>query len=216
ELHNASRQVVITSDRSPREMPELAERLRSRFEWGLTVDIQPPDMATRRAILEEKAKEKEAELTPDVLDLIASQIQHNIRELEGSLNRVIAYARLLREKPTMEVATQALQPVTAIEKEGCRITPQLLLTTVADSFRLTPEDIVGKARDKETVTARRVAMYVLRQRTGYTLSQIGIQLGGRDAAAVANACKKVGEEIHSSTFLKEKIEEIHQKLQPAD
>ncbi|MDD5128023.1 MAG: chromosomal replication initiator protein DnaA, partial [Dehalococcoidales bacterium] len=215
ELHNASHQVVLTSDRSPREMPELTERLRSRFEWGLTVDIQPPDHATRLAILEAKAKDREAELTPDVLDVIAGQIQRNIRELEGSLNRVIAYARLLREQPTVEMATQALRSVATQETIETRQNPQLLLSTVAECFQLTPADLTGKARDKETVTARRVAMYILRQSTGCTLSQIGEELGGRDAAAVANACKRVGAEMNHSTYLKDKIEAIRQKIHPA-
>ena len=212
ELHNSNRQVVITSDRSPKAMPQLEERLRSRYEWGLIVDIDPPDYETRLAILKSKAEQKEVPLSPDVLDLIAQQIKRNIRELEGSLNRVIAYARLLKAVPDIDITAKALENLVSKEPNAAASKPRLLLENVAESFQLSPEDLVGKIRDKETVLARRVAMYLMRQETGYSLAQIGEELGGRDAAAVTNACKKIAADINSSPFLKSKLDEIRQRI----
>ena len=153
--------------------------------------------------------QKEVSLYSDVLELIAQQVQRNIRELEGSLNRVIAYAKLLRAAPTVELAARAMENLTS--KEPAR-TPRLLLEAVADAFQLTPEDLIGPARDKETVTARRVAMHLLRQETNFSLSQIGQELGGRDAAAVSNASKRVTLDSHTNPHLKEIITEIQQKI----
>ena len=212
ELHNSNRQVVITSDRPPNSLAHLEERLRSRFEWGLIVDVQPPDYETRLAILQAKAVQKEVSLYSDVLELIAQQVQRNIRELEGSLNRVIAYAKLLRAAPTVELAARAMENLSSKEPASAARTPRLLLEAVADAFQLTPEDLIGPARDKETVTARRVAMHLLRQETNFSLSQIGQELGGRDAAAVSNASKRVTSDSHTNPHLKEIITEIQQKI----
>ncbi len=218
ELHNASCQIVITSDRSPKEMAFLDDRLRSRFEWGLIVDIRPPDFETRLAILQAKAKQGEVEFSPDVMEFIAQQNQRNVRELEGSLNRVAAYAKLLRAVPTIELASQALEDIgkkTPQTESVASITPRLIAEMVAGSFSLTPEDLIGRRRDKETTLARRVAMYLIRQQTNCSLSQIGHELGDRDASAVTIACKMITEDLDSHPFLKRKISEIEQKLQPA-
>jgi len=214
ELHNTNRQIVITSDRPPKEMPRLTERLRSRFEWGLLVDIQPPDYETRLAILQAKAKQKEANIYADVLEFIAHQIQRNIRELEGSLNRVVAYAELLRAMPTVELAARALEDISSKAPDRSEITPRQLISATADSFQLSPEVLIGRKRDKETVLARRVVMYLLRQETNYPLAQIGQELGGRDASAVTNACRKIATDIDNSPYLRRKITEIQQKISP--
>jgi len=214
ELHNSNRQVVITSDRPPKSMPQLEDRLRSRFEWGLIVDIEPPDYETRLAILQAKAEQKDVNLYADVLDVIAQQVKRNIRELEGSLNRVIAYAKLFRALPTVEMANRALENIASKEPDNTPRTPRLLVESVAESFQLNIADLIGRARDKETVQARRVAMYLMRQETGFTLAQIGEELGGRDAAAVTNACKKISGEINSNTYLKNMVSEIQQKIHP--
>ena len=212
ELHNSNRQVVVTSDRPPKSMPQLEERLRSRFEWGLTVDIQAPDYETRLAILQAKAAQKDVNLYLEVLELIARQIKRNIRELEGSLNRVVAYARLLKATPTIEMAARAMENLADKETTDTARTPLLLIEAVAESFQLTPEDLIGPARDKETVMARRVAMHTLRRETNFSLFQIGQELGGRDAAAVTNACKRVAGDINTNPYLKNKVTEIQQKI----
>ena len=212
ELHNANCQIVLTSDRSPKEIPKLAERLRSRFEWGLTVDIQPPDFDTRFAILQAKAKEKEIIISPDVLKYIAKQKQQNIRELEGSLNRVIALSRLLQRPPDINLAEKAIASLAGKKPEEATSLVQSIINAVAVSFQLTPSQLTGQKRDKETVTARRLAMYLLRRETGSPLAKIGQELGGRDAAAVTNACKKIDRDASTNLYLSRKIAEIQQKI----
>ena len=212
ELHNANRQIVITSDRHPKEMTKLSERLRSRFEWGLIVDIQPPDLATRLAILQAKANEREANLSSEVLEFIAEQKQQNIRELEGSLNRVIAFAKLLGATPTVELAAKAIESIANKKPKDTTTTPERIMKAVAEVFQLTPADLKSQKRDKETALARRMAMYFLRQETSYPLAKIGQEIGGRDAAAVANASKKITSEAASSQYLRRKITEIQQKI----
>jgi chromosomal replication initiator protein len=214
ELHNTNRQIVITSDCPPRTMPLLEERLRSRFEWGLIVDIQPPDYATRLAILQSKSRLKGVSLPQEVLDLIARDEQNNIRALEGSLNRVFAFAKLMKAAPTMEIAKRALEDVAAKENSGRDITPYLIIDAVADCFQLTRDALTGHQRDKDTALARRLAMYLIRQETNSSLVQIGEALGNRDAASVTTACKKVAADINSSPFIKRKVHEIQRHMKP--
>jgi chromosomal replication initiator protein len=210
ELHNTNRQIVITSDRPPKAMPLLEERLRSRFEWGLIVDIQPPDFETRLAILNSKIHD--INIDEDVLRFIAEQSQSNIRVLEGHLNRVVAYSRLLGESPTLETAAKALDNIANKEPMADTITPDLIMTAVADCFRLDKSDLLGRKRDKDTALARRLAMYVIRQETNYSLAQIGQEIGNRDAASVATACKRMVEDINSSPYIKRKIHDIQHAI----
>ena len=214
ELHNSNRQIVITSDRPPKSMPLLEDRLRSRFEWGLIVDIQPPDLETRLAILKAKAEQCGAELPPDVLEFIAQQIKKNIRELEGGLNRVRAYARLLRAKVTAELAAKALRDIASKVLSGTNITPPLLIDVVASSFCLTTEDLIGRQRDKEVAQARQVAMYLLKQQNNCSLAEIGAVLGGRNPSTVSHACEKIALDIQASPLLRRKIENIKRKINP--
>jgi chromosomal replication initiator protein len=214
ELHNTSRQIVITSDCHPRTMPLLEERLRSRFEWGLIVDIQPPDYSTRLAILQSKSRLMGISLPQEVLDMIARDEQSNIRVIEGSLNRVFAFAKLLNAAPTMEIAKRALEDVSSKEHASCDITPSLIIDTVADCFQLSREALTGHRRDKDTVLARRLAMYLIRQETNSSLVQIGEALGNRDAASVTTACKKTAADISSNHFIKRKVSEIQRHLKP--
>jgi chromosomal replication initiator protein len=213
ELHNTNRQIVITSDRSPKAMPLLEERLSSRFEWGLIVDLQPPDFETRLAILQSKAKNRGVNLDLEVLDFIARQAQHNIRELEGSLNRVVAYAKLLRAVPNKALAIKALDSIAGKEPASESITADSILESVAHSFSLTTEDLQSRKREKEITLARRVAMYLIRQETNLSLAQIGQSLGNRDAAAVTTACKRISNDI-GSPYLKRKIRDIQRILHP--
>jgi len=215
ELHNANRQIVVTSNCSPKAMPRLEERLRSRFEWGLIVDIKPPDFETRLAILQAKALQRHVEIPPEVLALIARHARRNVRELEGSLNRVVAYARLLGAPPSVELAERALEDIADKEPPHPTSAPDVLIGIDADCFQLSAADLRGHKRDKETTLARRVAMYLIRQETSLSLAQIGEAMGHRDAAAVTNACKKVTSDIASSHYLKRKIGEIRQKYAAA-
>jgi chromosomal replication initiator protein len=214
ELHNTNRQIIITSDRPPKTMPLLEERLRSRFEWGLIVDIQPPDYETRLAILKSKARQKGINITQDVIELVAREAHSNIRSMEGSLNRVLAYAKLLRVAPTVEIATKALEDIANKELSLADITPTTIVEAVAGSFQLTREALSGRQRDKDTALARRLAMYLIRQETNCSLVQIGQELGNRDAASVTIACKKIATDIDSSPYLKRKIHDIQHQLHP--
>jgi len=212
ELHNANHQIAITSDRPPKSMPLLQDRLRSRFEWGLVADIQPPDFETRLAILQAKAEQKGVNVALDVLEFIAQRIQQNIRELEGSLNRVVAYAKLIRALLTPELAAQALQDIAGKEAKTASITPRLIIEAVVDSFGLTSQDLKSRKRDKETALARQVAMYLIQQEASWSLTQIGKELGGRGPATVSHAYEKIANDINNSPYLKRKILDIQQKI----
>jgi chromosomal replication initiator protein len=214
ELHNSNRQIVLTSDCPPKSMPLLEERLRSRFEWGLIVDIQPPDEQTRIAILQSKALRKGINASREVIEFIAGEAYPNIRTMEGSLNRVLAYARLLRVPPTIDIARKALEDVASKEFKLADITPALIVEAVAGSFQLTSEALTGRQRDKDTTLARRLAMYLIRRETNCSLAQIGQELGDRDAAAVTLACKKIAADIENNPFIKRKISDIQQQLRP--
>ena len=214
ELHNTNRQIVITSDCPPKSMPLLEERLRSRFEWGLIVDIQPPDYETRLAILQSKTRQKGISVPNEVFELIARETQSNIRVLEGSLNRVFAFAKLLRAAPTLEIASRALEDVASREFMPDDITPAMIIEAVADCFQMSRDALLGRERDKDTALARRLAMYLIRQETNCSLAQIGQVLGNRDAASVTTACKKITGDINVSPFLKRKVRDIQRHIRP--
>jgi chromosomal replication initiator protein len=212
ELHNTNRQIVITSDKPPKSMPLLEERLRSRFEWGLIVDIQPPDYETRLSIIRSKSRQRGIILPHDVLELIARETRTNIRVLEGSLNRVFAFAKLMNATPTLELARKALEDVAMKDGLSSDITPDAIIEAVANSFQLSKAALLGRDRDKDTALARRLAMYLLRQETNSSLAEIGHELGNRDAAAVTIACRKISTDAESSPFVKRKIHDIQRAL----
>ena len=212
ELHNADRQIAITCDRPPKSIPLVEARLRSRFEWGLTANINPPDFETRLAILQAKAKREGADITLDALELIAHRIRHNIRELEGSLNRVVAYARLLRAMITPELATEALEDITSKQPKIASLPPASVLEVVANSFQLTALDLKSRKRDKQAVLARQVAMYLIRQEANYSLAQIGKEFGNREPITVSQACRKIADDIEANSDLRQKILGINQKI----
>ena len=213
ELHNANHLIIVTSNRPPKSIPLLAEQLRSRFEWGLIVDIQPPDFETRVAILQAKVEREKATVAPDVLEFIAHQTRQNIRELEGCLNRVTAYAKLVRAVATIELAAEALKDIASENPKTALITPGLVIEAVANSFQLTPIDLKSRKRDKETALARQVAMFLSREKTNCSLAQIGKELGSRDHSTVLYACGKIAGEIDASPYLKRKINDIQQRIQ---
>ena len=212
ELHNSNRQIVITSDRPPKSLPLLGDRLCSRFEWGLIADIQPPDFDTRLAILKAKAEEEGEEVALEVLEFIANRIQKNIRELEGSLHRAIAYAKLFSALLTPEIAAKALANIAGSDARGTPVTPELVMQAVANSFRLTLDDLKSRKRDRETALARQVAMYLIKQATNCSLAQIGLEFGNRDHATVIHACQKIAGDVDNNPNLRRKISEIKQGI----
>jgi chromosomal replication initiator protein len=211
ELHNANRQIVIASDRPPKSLPHIGDRLCSRFEWGLIADIQPPDFDTRLAILKAKADQQEVEVALDVLEFIAHRIQQNIRELEGSLNRAIAYAKLFGAILTPELAARAVQDI-APKSTRAAITPESVMKIVAEHFQLTASDLTSRKRDRATALARQVAMYLIKEATNCSLAQIGLELGKRDHATVIHACRKIANDMDNDPYLRRKILDIQQGL----
>ncbi len=215
DLHNESRQLVISSDKPPREIPLLEERLCSRFEWGLTVETRSPDFRTRLAILATKAEQAGLlDLPAATLEYIAHQGRRSIRELEGLLNRVVAYARLLSSPASPELARQALTDISAKASQNGHFSPALLIEAVAASFAISPADIIGRRRDKETALARHLAMYLLKQQDGRSLSEIGAELGGRSPSTVSHAYEKIGADIENSGYLRQKVADIRDRLKP--
>lgn len=189
-LHEASRQIIITSDRPPKDIPTLEDRLRSRFEWGLIADIQPPDLETRIAILRKKAELDGIRIPDQVAEFIAQRIQSNIRELEGALVRVVAYANLTRSPITVELASEILKellPSAAIKP----VTIALLQKIVAEHFDIRVEEMRAKRRTKGVAFPRQVAMYLARELTDASLPRIGEEFGGRDHTTVMHACERV-------------------------
>ncbi|QDP94755.1 chromosomal replication initiator protein DnaA [Microlunatus elymi] len=189
-LHNAQKQIVMTSDRPPKLLDSLEARLRSRFEWGLITDIQPPDLETRIAILRKKAAQERLTAGPDVLEFIASKIQTNIRELEGALIRVTAFASLNRQQVDMALAEVVLKDLIP-EGGEAQITSGMIMGQVASYFGLTIEDLCGQSRTHVLVTARQIAMYLCRELTDLSLPKIGQQFGGRDHTTVMHAERKI-------------------------
>jgi chromosomal replication initiator protein len=211
ELRDSDRQIALTSNCPPHSIPAIGDRLKSRLEWGLTACIQAPDFETRLAILRTKAEKEGVEITPDVLEFIADRIKQNIRELEGSLNRVVAYAKLLRTLVTPELASEALEDIaTKIPKVTPK--PSLLLETVANYFNMDVLELKGNKRDKQTVFARQIAMFLMREETDFSLSKVGRELGGRQPIIVSQAHKKISAEISGNSELKQKVQEILQRL----
>ncbi|MGE3270947.1 MAG: chromosomal replication initiator protein DnaA, partial [Chloroflexota bacterium] len=191
-IHEGGGQIILTSDRTPKAIPTLEDRLRSRFEMGLIADIQPPDLETRIAILRSKVNGR-VQIPGDVLELVAQKVHTNIRELEGSLNRITAYAMLHGMDVTVDVAAAALEDLVApasVTRE-----PPVILNAVARHFGVTVDELRGKARHKEIVAPRHLAMYLLREDAGLSFPQIGQLLGGRDHSSVVHACDKISTEI---------------------
>ncbi len=214
ELHIANRQIVITCNCLPKAMPLLHDQLRSRLEWGLIAEVQPPDPNTRLALLQAKAKQKEAEIPLEVLEYMAQRAYQNIRELEGCLNRVVAYAKLTRAPFTPELAARAHEDIASKQPKTASITPDLVLEVVASSFQLTPEALKSRKKDKETALARQVAMYLIRQATKASLVETGQALGGKNPSTVSHACEKIASDIDASSYLRRKILDIEHKIYP--
>ncbi len=211
-LHAANHQIAVTSDSPPGAIPRLPDRMRSRFEWGLVTDLQPPDFETRLNILRAKAEREEAEIGMDVLEFIALQIKENIRQLEGSLNRVVAYSKLVKTIVTPELAARALRDLSRHKPEPTPPTPALIVEAVAAGFQVTLSDLKSRKRDEATVLARQVSMYLIRQETACSLAQIGRQLGDRSPATISYACDKIADSISNDPYLRRQVFNVRQTI----
>lgn len=209
-LHNLNRQIVISSDRPPKEIPTLEDRLRSRFEWGLITDIQSPDLETRIAILRKKALMEGLDIPDEVIHHIAAKIENNIRELEGALISIVAYASLFHSEVTMELTDEALKNVLFSPKK--KVTLEKIIEATADHFHLTSADLCGKRRTKEIAHARQVAMYLARDLTELSLPKIGEEFGGRDHTTVLYAVRKIEDILKTNSDKKMTVELIKNEI----
>ncbi len=209
-LHNAGKHVVITSDVSPRHLKGIEERMRTRFEWGLMTDVQPPDLETRIAILRKKAQADDVQAPPDVLEYIASNITSNIRELEGALIRVTAFAALNKQHVDLSLAQVVLKDL--ISDDDSEITAASIIGKTAEYFGITIEEVTGTSRSRVFVTARQVAMYLCRQLTDLSLPKIGEHFGGKDHTTVMYAVKKVEDQIAQRRQMYNQVNEIHARI----
>jgi chromosomal replication initiator protein len=191
-LHEASKQIVLTSDRHPRFIATLEDRLRSRFASGVITDIQPPELETRIAILRKKAEGERPHVPDEVLELIATHVKDNIRELEGALIRVSAFASLNREPLTVELAEQVLSDILAADQPR-QITPKVILEATASTFGFTVDELCGTSRRRPLVNARQISMYVFRELTDFSYPAIAREFGGRDHTTVIHAVAKISQ-----------------------
>jgi len=208
-LHGQDKQLVMTSDRPPKAMVTLEERLRSRFEWGLTVDIQPPDLETRQAILRSKAERAGRRVDDAVIELIARRVQSNIRELEGALTRVLAYSDLIGQSLTLDLAGSALADLLPRTRT---LTPPQIIETVADFYNTTPSALIGPDRTKDLAMSRQVAMYLIREGTDASLPAVGDALGGRDHTTIMYGYKKIADMIERDDSLRRQVIAIRERM----
>lgn len=213
-LHAARKQIVLSSDKPPKEMETLDERFRSRFEWGLIADIQPPDYETRMAILRKNAENYDKQIDEEIIKYIATNIKSNIRELEGAFNKIIAFAKLNKVDLTIDSAEEALKDVIYPNKPK-EITPTLIINVVAEHFGVKPEDITSKKRNSEFVQPRQVVMYLCRELTDTSLINVGKILGKKDHTTVMHGVKKIEAELQTNEELRNKIDIIIKKINPS-
>ncbi|MDU4660071.1 MAG: chromosomal replication initiator protein DnaA, partial [Clostridium butyricum] len=210
-LHDANKQIILSSDRPPKEIPTLEDRLRSRFEWGLIADIQVPDFETRMAILKKKADVENLNVANEVMGYIATKIKSNIRELEGALIRIIAYSSLTNRDVTVDLATEALKDIIS-KKQGKHITIDLIQDVVSSYFNLRVEDLKSQRRTRNVAHPRQIAMYLSRKLTDMSLPKIGEEFGGRDHTTVIHAYEKISENLKTDDSLQHTVNDITKKL----
>ena len=211
-LHDANKQIVISSDRPPKEIPTLEERLRSRFEWGLITDIQPPDFETRIAILQKKAMMEGLKVPNDVINFIATKIQTNIRELEGALIRIVAYSSLTDNPIDLNLSKEVLKDLLP-ETKPKEVNAQRIVEEVGNYYSIKTEEFKSKKRTKDVAFARQVAMYLCCDLTDLSLPKIGEEFGGRDHTTVIHARDKIQSEIEKDHQLSLVIDNLKNKLQ---
>ena len=213
ELRDARKQIVISSDKPPKDMETLEERIRSRFEWGLTADIGSPDYETRMAILKRKAEMDNFELDDEIFSYIANNIKSNIRELEGALNKLKAFSNLVQMPITMDLAVKELQNVISPDKPN-EITPQLVLDVVCEHFQVSLDQLKSKSRSSNIARPRQIAMYLCKNMTDISLDGIGELLGGRDHSTVIHGVNKITEEYENTEATRSLIDTIKKKINP--
>lgn len=212
-LHSAGKQIILTSDKPPKEMETLEERIRSRFEWGLMADIGTPDYETRMAILRKKIEADEMNLSDEILNYIATNIKSNIRELEGALNKLLAYSNLEKTEITMEIAQKELQNIITPDKPK-EITPQLIIEVVSEHFQISLDQMISKNRSKDIARPRQIAMYLCKNMTDTPLDSIGALLGGRDHSTIIHGVQKISDEYESDETTRSLIDTIKKKINP--
>ena len=211
ELHDANKQIILSSDRPPKEIPTLEDRLRSRFEWGLIADIQVPDFETRMAILKKKADVENLNVANDVMGYIATKIKSNIRELEGALIRIIAYSSLTNRAVTVDLATEALKDIIS-KKQGKHVTIDSIQDIVSSYFNLRVEDLKSQRRTRNIAYPRQIAMYLSRKLTDMSLPKIGEEFGGRDHTTVIHAYEKISGNLKTDDSLQHTINDLTKKV----
>ncbi len=210
-LHSAGKQIILSSDKPPKEMGTLDERFRSRFEWGLLADIQPPDYETRMAILKKNAENCNRNINEEVFQYIATNVKSNIRELEGAFNKVIAFSKLNKVDITLDNVEEALKDIISPNAKR-KVTPKLIIDIVAEHFNISPEDILSKRRNSEYVQPRQICMYLCRHLTEESLQSIGKSLGKKDHTTVIHGIDKIADEILKDEELNNRIENIKKKI----
>ncbi len=211
ELHDANKQIILSSDRPPKEIPTLEDRLRSRFEWGLIADIQAPDFETRMAILKKKADVEKLNVANEVMVYIATKIKSNIRELEGALIRIVAYSSLTNRPITVELASEALKDIIS-NKQNKNVTIDVIQDVVAGYFNLRIEDLKSQRRTRNIAYPRQIAMYLSRKLTDMSLPKIGEEFGGRDHTTVIHAYEKISDGLNTDESLQHTVNDITKKL----
>ncbi len=212
-LHSAGKQIILTSDKPPKDMETLEDRIRSRFEWGLMADIGTPDYETRMAILRRKVEADEMKLSDEILNYIATNIKSNIRELEGALNKLLAYSNLEKTDITMEIAVKELQNIITPDKPRA-ITPQLIIEVVSEHFQISLDQMISKNRSNEIARPRQIAMYLCKNMTDIPLDSIGTLLGGRDHSTIIHGINKISKELETNETTRNLIETIKKKINP--
>jgi chromosomal replication initiator protein len=210
-LHDHNKQVVITSDLKPKDLDGFEERLLSRFEWGLITDVQAPEFETRVAILRKKAAQERIDVPDDVMEYMATRISSNIRELEGTLIRVTAFANLNRSPINMDLVSTVLKDVISIS-DGATVSPMAIINATAGYDKISPEEIVGSGRQQAVALARQIAMHICRELTDLSLPKIGTHFGNRDHTTVMYATKKISSQMRERRYIYNQVSEIIQKI----
>ena len=206
--------MIISSDKPPREFAQIEDRLLSRFEMGLTVDIQSPDYETRMAILRNKAEADHLHLDDKIFDYIASNIKSNIRELEGALNKINVYSRLKHVQITPELAEEALKDLISPNENGVAITPELIMKIVADYYGITIEDLLSTKKSRDISVPRQITMYLIRSYTHEKYDQIGMLMGGRDHSTVISGVRKIEEDMKNDPTTANTVEALGKRIRP--
>ena len=211
DLHAKGKQIILSSDRPPREIPTIEDRLRSRFEWGLIVDIRRPDFETRMAILQRKCEDDGVDCDPEVLEFIAGRVKSNIRELEGALNRLIAKHQLIGGRIDLAFAQETLDAILPVNAARA-VNAQTILAAVAERYAVTSEDLLSKKRTRDLTLPRQIAMYMIRDMTSLSTTAIGGELGGRDHTTVMHGCDQIARMLQADPTLRKNLDDLKESL----